>query len=305
MNGLCMNLKVFEYIIAVDKVRNFHAAAKICGVSQPALSSAIKAFEKIIAINVFSRTTRRVTVTDAGKKVITQLKIIQGEVDALSELANYHAEVVDKPIRVAVDESLSGLLLPKMLTELEKRMAILLPEIYEETPTTSRNKLVNHHIDIAVIPKIDLSGSGLISEEVLQEPIYACLPKYHELTSKTDLSLRDITAHKIIMPKANHTVSRELLATGMLQDASITESQTIDGVAMMVHANMGIGFIPAGMITRVSSLNLCLRECSNLPRRSIHMVWRANETRTHCLGHIRRVLAGLSLPTNLGNLILP
>lgn len=297
-----MNIRVFEYILAVNELSNFHLAAAKCKVSQPALSSAIKIFEQEIGIKIFSRTTRRVSPTAAGLNIIEQVRTIQSEIKALAELANYHAEVSNTPIKIAFDSSLSLLTLPNILPALEKRLSSVKIEIYEETIAAAKNKLVNNLVDVVIAPHINLQGSGLISEEMFKEPILICLPKGHDLCSKKSISVKDLLAYRLVLPKLTDSIYNDMMRSVLpdLSGADKIEAQTLDGVAMMINARMGVGFVPAGMLSKISEHDLIVRKSTEKLSRSIHMIWRANEVRTHSLGHIRRAIAS----TNLFNTII-
>ncbi|WP_213989462.1 LysR family transcriptional regulator [Sodalis sp. dw_96] len=76
--------------IAVARERSFTKAAAKLGVSQSALSHAIRGLEERLALRLLTRTTRSVAPTEAGEKLIASLEPrfadIEGELEALSDM---------------------------------------------------------------------------------------------------------------------------------------------------------------------------------------------------------------------------
>ncbi len=101
--------------LAVAQERSFTRAAAKLGVSQSALSHAIRGIEERLGVRLLTRTTRSVSPTEAGERLLQtagpRLEEIEAELDALSELR-------DKPagtIRITTtDYATDTLLWPKL-----------------------------------------------------------------------------------------------------------------------------------------------------------------------------------------------
>ena len=81
-------LSVMSAFLAVADEKSFTKAAKRLGVSQSALSHAIRGLEEQIGVRLLSRTTRSVAPTDAGEQLLAELRPaltgIRGAVDRIS-----------------------------------------------------------------------------------------------------------------------------------------------------------------------------------------------------------------------------
>jgi DNA-binding transcriptional LysR family regulator len=84
------DLNVLAALLAVAEERSFTQAAKRLGVSQSALSHAIRALEERLGVRLLARTTRSVAPTDAGAELIRHLgpalADIRGALDKLAGL---------------------------------------------------------------------------------------------------------------------------------------------------------------------------------------------------------------------------
>jgi DNA-binding transcriptional LysR family regulator len=102
-------------LIAVARSRSFTRAAAQLGVSQPALSATIKKLEEKLGTQLLIRSTRNVSPTEAGQRLIDRLAPefdeIVAEIQALSELR----DTPTGTIRItAIDYAIRSVLWPKV-----------------------------------------------------------------------------------------------------------------------------------------------------------------------------------------------
>ncbi|MGN6280465.1 LysR family transcriptional regulator [Frateuria sp.] len=110
------NLNDLLAFVTVAREGSFTRAGALLGVSQSALSQTIKALEERLEIRLLTRTTRSVSPTPAGERLLqaigNRFDEIEAELDALTELR-------DKPagsVRITSgDHVLRAILLPKLL----------------------------------------------------------------------------------------------------------------------------------------------------------------------------------------------
>ena len=109
------NLDDLLAFVAVARVKSFTRAAAKLGVSQSALSHAMRELEARLGVRLLTRTTRSVSPTEAGERLLNtvgpRLEEIEAELAALGELR-------DKPagtIRITATEyAADAILLPKL-----------------------------------------------------------------------------------------------------------------------------------------------------------------------------------------------
>ncbi|GAL24332.1 hydrogen peroxide-inducible genes activator [Vibrio variabilis] len=82
-----MNIRDFEYLVALAEHKHFRKAAEACFVSQPTLSGQIRKLEDEIGTSLLERSSRRVLFTDAGLQLVEQAKRVLKEVKTFREMA--------------------------------------------------------------------------------------------------------------------------------------------------------------------------------------------------------------------------
>jgi DNA-binding transcriptional LysR family regulator len=102
-------------LVAVGHERSFTKAAAKLGVSQSALSQTIRQLEGRLGVRLLTRTTRNVSLTEAGDRVVRtaapRIEEIEAELTAVSELREKPAGT----IRItATEHATDAILLPKL-----------------------------------------------------------------------------------------------------------------------------------------------------------------------------------------------
>src|SRR5437879_9302098 len=105
-------------LVAVGRERSFTKAAAKLGVSQSALSQTIRQLEARLGVRLLMRTTRSVSPTEAGERLLRTAGPRFEEIDA--ELAVV-SELREKPagtVRITATEfAIETMLLPKLVQE--------------------------------------------------------------------------------------------------------------------------------------------------------------------------------------------
>jgi DNA-binding transcriptional LysR family regulator len=109
------NLDDLRALVAVGDERSFTKAAAKLGVSQSALSQTIRQLESRLGVRLLTRTTRSVSLTEAGERLVRtaapRFEEIDAELEALSELRERPAGT----IRItAGDHAIQSVLWPKL-----------------------------------------------------------------------------------------------------------------------------------------------------------------------------------------------
>ena len=88
-----MELRQLEHFLAVAAERNFTRAADVLHISQSGLSASVRSLETELGADLFTRTTRRVTLTAAGQalvpeaeRTVASAESARGAVEAVSGL---------------------------------------------------------------------------------------------------------------------------------------------------------------------------------------------------------------------------
>ena len=89
-----MTITQLNYIITLEKTRNFTKAANLCRVSQPTLSMQIQKLEEELKDKIFDRAKKPIEISEIGFKIINQAKKIVIEFNKMDDVLNDKKEVL-------------------------------------------------------------------------------------------------------------------------------------------------------------------------------------------------------------------
>lgn len=186
-----MNLRQFEYVLAVDKYRHFEEAAERCFISQSTLSTMVSKLEDEFKIKLFDRKKKPVEPTIEGEKIIAQLKVIAQEVANLKEVTQELKGEVKGRLSIAVIPTVAPSLLPMFLQEFAAKFPDLQIEVREQTTEEIIRQILARELDIGIL-STPLQNNNLREVELYKEPFLffdASSTKPVKVTSqKLDLS---------------------------------------------------------------------------------------------------------------------
>jgi DNA-binding transcriptional LysR family regulator len=110
------DLADLEAFVAVATARSFRGAAKLRNQSPSALSEAIRRLEGRLDIRLLNRTTRSVTPTEAGQRLLERLVPALGEVGEALQAVHGNASTIGGTLRLNVPSAVSDLVLPPIIT---------------------------------------------------------------------------------------------------------------------------------------------------------------------------------------------
>ncbi|MFK0161456.1 LysR family transcriptional regulator [Rhizobium sp. NPDC090279] len=115
------SLVELEAIAAVARHGGFRAAARELGMSSSALSHAVAALEERLSVRIFNRTTRSVTLSDAGERFVAELTPALAAIDRAIENAGMSSNAVSGTLRLNMAPGAARMLLVPLILEYGRR----------------------------------------------------------------------------------------------------------------------------------------------------------------------------------------
>ncbi|MEE1613099.1 LysR family transcriptional regulator [Microvirga sp. CF3016] len=110
-----VDLADLDAFAAVARARSFRSAARLRGVSASSLSEALRRLEARLGVRLLNRTTRSVTPTEAGQRLLERLGPALGEVAAALDAVNGFRDSPTGTLRLNVPTVVARLVLPPIL----------------------------------------------------------------------------------------------------------------------------------------------------------------------------------------------
>ncbi|MDG1868535.1 MAG: LysR family transcriptional regulator [Yoonia sp.] len=245
-----MDIRQLECFVAVAEELHFRRAGERLGLSQSALSERVSALEHELGARLFFRTTRQVSLTQAGSEFVQDAKKILADIERAVSNVRHTAESDLRHIRVSgVDEAIS-MLLPKALLAFRRTDPKVHVQVLETSSSEQHSQeLIGHRTDVAFVrtPQQD----DFITSELLQrQPVLVVLADTNPLSGSAFLSASDIANQPIVgYPKHARPILHEALWSGFRKIGAQPNivCEIIDKSTMLqfVAQGLGIALAPA------------------------------------------------------------
>ena len=187
-----------EYILTVFKEGSFTKAAEKLFVSQPSLSASVKRIEDKIGAPVFDRSSTPITLTEIGQEYVQYAQDIENKEKDFARYVSDHTNLLKGKIRIGGSSFFSSFMLPKMISEFNKKHPKINFKIFEDNTKNLMNKLSSGELDI-IIDNAVADDENIISEVYTEERLLLAVPKrfaVNETLKNVRMTAQDIKADK-------------------------------------------------------------------------------------------------------------
>lgn len=150
----------------IAEAGTIHEAAKRLHMTQPALSRMIKILEEACGYQLFTRSRQGVSLTDAGKELLSYAKVTLKELENLESKLHAPTNQVAGHIRIGTYESLAQYLWPDFLRHMQTENPALAISLKTSSETQQLELLARGEIDILVDAEPRITG------EFVSWPLY-------------------------------------------------------------------------------------------------------------------------------------
>ncbi|MFF9346416.1 LysR substrate-binding domain-containing protein [Streptomyces sp. NPDC014734] len=191
-----------ECFVAVAEESHFGRAAARLGMAQPPLSQRIQRLERELGVRLFERSSRRVTITEAGTLLLADARELLARSDALMATARRIRDGETGLLRAALSPDIAGETVAALLADFERRHAGLELELHELTTAQQLARFASHDLDVGVVHH-PCDVSGLELGPVLRRELGVLLPGDAPVAGLDEVPLASLAGYDLILfPRA-------------------------------------------------------------------------------------------------------
>jgi len=248
-------------LIALDDYRNIHRAADELHMTQPAASKQIKDLEEMLDVKLFERLPRGMEPTIYGETMIRHARM------ALTSLALAHDDIVTLKagltgqVEVGVIMTPAMALLPRAIARVKEEAPLLRIGVQLETSNLLLDKLQHGTLDFMIGRIFDTGDtSGLIYEELTEEPACAVVRPGHPLLERKDLKLADIAPLPWIVPPhgsiLRYRFDMMFRRAGLEPPANVVDTTAMLMITALLQQTDSLHVMPIEVAQYYASLNV-------------------------------------------------
>lgn len=186
-----------QAFVTVAQVNSFTSAALILGISQSAVSHAIKTAEKELGVTLFTRGKADIVLTDFGQKTLLKAHSILGMFDSIKQSASETKNLQQGALKIgSFGPSFSACLLPIILREYKRLYPGIDVYVEEGEDHLVKEWIANRKVDLGciILPELTLDYVYLTSDKMS-----VVVPVDHPLAKQSAVELQELSKFPFIL----------------------------------------------------------------------------------------------------------
>jgi DNA-binding transcriptional LysR family regulator len=242
-------LQSLRMFVKVAELGSFTNAADQMKVSSAVATRSVASLEERLDARLLQRTTRSVTLTEAGRLFLDRVRSIVEEIDDVEGGLLAATHVPTGTLRLAVQGSVGASYLAKLLSTYSARYPHVVPQvIFADGPIS----LVEGRFDAALTSDTYPHPGSVVARTfarldmaLVASPRY--VPNVRGITELADLERLVILSHEDGATSAEHDLVRRWLDANV-PHATHVRANSSDMVRRMAIEGMGVALLPAALI---------------------------------------------------------
>ena len=240
-----MEVSQLETFVAVATFGGFHRAAEALRVSQPAVSSRIKALEESLGVMLFLRSRNTLTLSSAGR-------VLRPYAEQLLKTASLARQAVhqlepgsDTPLQIAAGLSISVYFLPDVLKKFQQAFPSVNISIRPGHSKEVLEMVLHQEAEIGLARSLQHPEVETVS--LRDDPLILVGDRSQPMTKSRRARLTEAASWPLIFYErgsSDWTLTRSLFRHAGLVPNVALEVDTIETAKRMVERGLGLAFLP-------------------------------------------------------------
>ncbi|VAW12919.1 Hydrogen peroxide-inducible genes activator =_ OxyR [hydrothermal vent metagenome] len=294
-----MTITQLHYVLAVAEHQNFTLAAAKSFVTQPTLSMQVQKLEEEFNILIFDRGKKPISVTEVGKKIVAQAKVIVNEANRIKDIVDYEKGFIGGDFTLGIIPTIMPTLLPMFLKTFIKKYPRVNLIIKEQSTESLIRNIQDGHLD-AAIAATPLEIEFIKERPLYYEPFVGYVPKNHRLGNVNTLKSDDLDVSDILLLQDGHCFRDGVInlcksTKKMGREHFQLESGSFETLINLADEGMGMTLLPY-----LNTLELDETKKKNLkyfdnpsPAREVGLIYHKSELKIHVTNALRDIISGI------------
>ena len=248
-----MEIRQLKAFLAIAEAKTFTAGARRVNVTQAAISMQIRQLEEEVGLQLFTRTPRRVILTEAGEYLLERARKILREHDsALAEIAEVAGAELGR-LRIGTASGTFAMhQLPWILIRLKEKYPNSDLTVSSGTSQKLVDRMMHGEIDIAFV-SLPVDNANITTESIFSDEIVAIAHPKHPLAKDKYISAAALAGEDLILGEQGGNTRRmidEFFNAANVKPNITMELSRQEAINLMVENNLGVGMAGAKSVAR-------------------------------------------------------
>lgn len=195
---MSVELTDLRYFYNVATSGSFTRGAQLSHVTTPAISKSIKRLEEALDVTLLHRTTRSLSLTEAGELVLAHCERMLKDLGDLRLELDRAGSVVRGPLRIGTMEALSIFALPRALSRMHREHPAVRSKAFVMGPEDIEERILKSELDLGL--RMGSGGKpGLRRTALIRSPGSLVCGRGHPLFEGQRITPTDLQQHDFVV----------------------------------------------------------------------------------------------------------
>ena len=257
-----INFRQLRAFATIGRLGSFTKAADALHATQPALSAQIRELEEALGVRLFDRSTRSVTLTQAGADLLPVVDNVLGDLGSVVARARDVARRNTGRVTIAALPSLAATLMPLAVAQMRAQHPGITVVIKDALAERIIGLIRADEVDLALssAPPVD---PQLAFTPLLTDRMVAVLPAGHPLANARSVALAGLLASPMVLMDRDSSVRRIVdgacASIGRLAEPAY-EAAYMSTAIGLVRAGLGATLLPSSAAELRAASDLVIRD---------------------------------------------
>jgi DNA-binding transcriptional LysR family regulator len=246
-----MELRHLHYFLAVAEQLNFTRAAVKLHMAQPPLSQQIRQLESELGFQLFYRSQKGVTLTEAGRVFLEESRLVLQQLEQAIKTGRRVSRGEVGRLVIGFVSSAAYNVLPQTLREFRLQFPDVSLELRELNTLQQIKYLQEGSIDIGFV-RLPIEEKALNYRPIFEEFLIVALPEAHRLAKLAKIDARSLSQEPFILFPRSLAPGLYDPIISLCQRADFSpivaqEAIQMQTIVSLVAADMGVAIVPASL----------------------------------------------------------
>lgn len=256
-----LSVKHLRAVVTLARFGSFIAASTYLRISQPGLSRIVQQTEALLGVALFTRGTRSVIQTPAGREFIPAAERLLGELlQQTQKVRNLDGQMRGQLV-IAGLMSVCRHVLPAALVAYRTQHPKMHIQIREGVGSSVHEDVRSGFADFGIgnVPGLH---EAIAVEAVSQESCHVVLPRQHRLAKRSVIRLKDLVGEQMISMPPDSGLRRTIDVVAAAQNVHLNHTMVLYQYTSLfdfIASGLGISIVPASVLPAMRSAAIVAR----------------------------------------------
>lgn len=274
-----MDIKHLQYFIEISKFNSFSKAAESLFITQPTISKMIKNLEIELNVSLFDRSRKQLVLTDAGKIILEQAKLIDKAFSNLKMKIDDLTGLKTGQIRIGLPPIFNAREFLRIVGLFHEKYPGITFHIEESGSKKIEEDIEKNLLDVGVVV-LPTQNHLFDYFAFMEEDLKLIIPPTHLLAVKEVVHLTELEQETFVLFNKDFVLNDRIIQACLksgFKPHIISESAHLFFIEEMVANKLGVSLLPDSICNRLGDNVRSIRVENPSISWSLAMIWGKNQ----------------------------